>query len=117
MNTIYKSAFTKLFFALALMLTSVSFSAETIPINRLPSHGSIRVQGKVTKIFNENEFLITDKSGSIMISTGETFTYIPLGEIVSVTGELIEQTSFFSKYRQMHATQIRRANGKAVSIQ
>ena len=100
MYAIYKSTFLRLFFMMGLMTANVSFAHQTIQINRIPNHGHVRVKGKVTKIFSENEFLIADKSGSVLISTGEVFTYVLIGEVISVTGKVVEPSSFFSKYRQ-----------------
>jgi hypothetical protein len=105
-----------LLFVFSIFFCAFAFAVETIPINRLPSHGYARIQGKVTKIFNENEFLVSDESGSIVISTGTTFALVPIGEEITVTGSIFEQASIFSQYPQLRAKSIRRSSGKSISV-
>lgn len=112
----FKSGAFKLLFTLCILCCGITFAVETIPISRLPSHGYIRVHGKVTKIISESAFEVSDSSGSIVVSTGHTCAYIPVGEEITVTGSLSERTNLFSTHRQMKAQSIRRSSGKSISV-
>ena len=112
----FKSGAFKLLFSLCILCCGITFAVETIPISRLPNRGYVRIHGKVTKIFDENKFLISDSSGSIVISTGDTSTYVPVGEEITITGNVTESVSLFSQYRQMEAQSIRRSSGKSISV-
>ena len=46
----------------------------------------VTVEGAVTRINDEDEFVITDSSGSIQIYTGRTFFTVEQGQTVSVRG-------------------------------
>ena len=55
-------------------------------IGDLVRNTMVTVEGTVTRINDEDEFVLTDSTGSIQIYTGRTFFTVDQGQQVSVRG-------------------------------
>ena len=71
----------------------------------------VTVEGTVTRASEEDEFVITDSTGSVQVYTGRTFFTVEQGQVVSVRG-LVDDSS----YLEIYADEIVLPDGSIVQV-
>jgi uncharacterized protein YdeI (BOF family) len=70
----------------ALIATAASASGPVTPIGDLQRGSMVTVQGTVERITDEDEFRLTDASGTVRIYVGPNWVPANVGEAVTVDG-------------------------------
>ena len=100
-------------FALACLfglLAAPQAIAETItPIGEVQRGTSVTVQGAVERLLDEDEFRLTDASGSIRVYVGPNIVPAQVGETVTVRGFVDDDF-----VREIYAREMVRADGSVV---
>jgi uncharacterized protein YdeI (BOF family) len=71
----------------------------------------VTVEGTVTRASEEDEFIITDSTGSVQVYTGRTFFTVEQGQVVSVRG-LVDDSS----YLEIYADEIVLPDGSIIQV-
>jgi uncharacterized protein YdeI (BOF family) len=87
------------------------------PIDALSRGITATIEGRVTRILDEDEFRIEDATGSVRVYIGwKNRLALPIGELVIVTGVVDNDlVSFFRP--EFYATEITRADGSVIRLQ
>ncbi len=72
--------------ALLAATTAAPALASVQPIAEVTRGSMVTVQGTVERITDEDEFRLSDASGSILIYVGPTLVPAAVGDVVTVTG-------------------------------
>ena len=89
----------------------VAFAKEVTPIDQLKRGMSTTIAGEVTRILDEDEFRIEDKTGSVKVYIGwKNRVDIPVGEKVTVRGIVDDDLKVFFR-PEFYATEIIREDG------
>lgn len=83
----------------------------TTDIANLRNNTFVTLTGEVTRVSEEDEFILTDPTGSVQIFTGESFFTVTQGEIVTVTG-LVDRSIILEVY----AKEIQHQDGTITTI-
>ena len=86
-------------------------SANAVPIGELRRGSMVLVEGVVDRVTDEDEFVISDASGSIPVWTGQTFFTVQPGERVSVRGFVDDDL-----YLEIYAQEIIKQDGTVIEI-
>lgn len=99
-------------FALAIPLAA---KAETVvtPISDAARGTMVTVQGTVEQITDEDQFRLTDASGSIVIYVGPNWVPADVGEAVTVNGFVDDN---LIGPREIYARELTRADGSVVTF-
>jgi hypothetical protein len=101
---------------LAIFIVPVVFAEELTPIDRLERGMSATIQGEVTRILDEDEFRIRDKTGSIRVYTGwKNRVYIPIGETIIVRGFVDDDLKAYFR-PEFYAFEIIREDGSVIEL-
>ena len=98
---------------------SDSSSYKTIaPISAMPVNGKVRVSGKVNKIYDNDEIVLSDNSGKVDIFTNHNHLNLHIGEPITVAGTLnpghLKQIIGYRK--EIIAKKVILENGKEILI-
>lgn len=107
---------TRLSFALTLALAfPIAAQAQTsvTPIADTARGTMVTVQGTVERITDEDEFRLTDATGSIKIYVGPNWVPADLGETVTVSG-FVDDNLIGPK--EIYARELTRADGSVVTF-
>ena len=74
----------------------------------------VTVQGTIERITDEDEFRLTDASGSILIYVGPNWVPADVGEAVTVTGFVDDD---LIGPREIYARELTRADGSVVTFE
>lgn len=105
------SLFAKAALVAALSTTSAMAGLIT-PIGDAQRGTMVTVQGTVERITDEDEFRLTDATGSILIYVGPTWVPANLGEAVTVSGFVDDDPG----PREIYARSLTRADGSVVTF-
>ncbi len=98
----------------AALSTPATFaSTPTTPIADVQRGTMVTVAGTVERITDEDEFRLTDASGSIQIYVGPNWVPAEVGESVTVDGFVDDDLVF---PREIYARSLTRADGTVVSF-
>ena len=100
---------------LAVLVTSTAF-AETdsvTPIAEAKRGTMVTVQGTVDRITDEDEFRLTDTSGSIRVYVGPNWVPAEVGELIVVSGFVDNDLG----PREIYARTLTRADGTVVRFE
>lgn len=105
-------------FPVALIITlalplSVQAQTDVTPIADAARGTLVTVQGTVERITDEDEFRLTDASGSIRIYVGPNRVPADVGEAVTVTGMVDDD---LVGPREIYARELTRADGSTVTF-
>ena len=104
--------FAALTLALALPLSAQAQTTMT-PIADAARGTMVTVQGTVERITDEDEFRLTDATGSIKIYVGPNWVPAELGETVTVSGFVDDN---LIGPREIYARELTRADGSVVTF-
>jgi uncharacterized protein YdeI (BOF family) len=90
--------------------TSLSSDGVT-PIAEVSRNQMVTIVGEVERVTDDDEFLLTDNSGSIKVWTGSTLFAVQLGEVVRVTGFVDNDLLI-----EVYATEIVYESGETIRI-
>ena len=91
-------------------------AAVITPIDALARGITATIEGRVTRILDEDEFRIEDATGSIRVYIGwKNRVTLPVGETVVVTGFVDNDLVAFFR-PEFYATEITRADGLVISL-
>lgn len=82
------------------------------PIAEIARGSQVTLQGTVARIPDEDEFILTDATGSIEVYLGPTRVPVAVGEVVSVSGFVDNDIAAMD----VCATSITRADGTIITI-
>lgn len=81
------------------------------PISELQRNTTVVIQGTVERVTEEDEFFLTDSTGSVEVWTGNSFFVVEPGENITVRG-FVDDDMFLEIYAQ----EIVRSDGSVVTI-
>lgn len=87
-------------------------TSQTINIADLQRNTMVTVEGVVTSIRDEDEFVLTDQTGSIPIYTGKSLFTVEQGQLVALRGFVDDGLIL-----EIYAQEIRFADGSMLSIE
>jgi uncharacterized protein YdeI (BOF family) len=100
----------------ALFIVPVVFADEVTPIDKLERGMSAMIKGEVTRILDEDEFRIQDKTGSIRVYIGwKNRVLIPIGEKISVRGFVDDDLDSYFR-PEFYAFEIIREDGAVIKL-
>jgi hypothetical protein len=103
-------------FVLAATLSATTSAATMTTIDGLQRGMTSAIQGEVTRILDEDEFRLTDSSGSIRVYTGwQNRVTIPTGERITVHGFLDDDLVSYVR-PEFYATRIVREDGAIIPL-
>jgi uncharacterized protein YdeI (BOF family) len=77
---------------------------------------SATIQGQVTRILDEDEFRIQDKTGSVKVYIGwKNRVTVPVGETITVRGIVDDDLKAFFR-PELYASEIIRADGSVTKL-
>ena len=85
--------------------------ARTTDIASIERGAVVTLSGTVDRIADEDEFVLRDASGTVLIYVGPTRVPVELGEVVTVQGTVDDDVT-----PEVYATQITRADGRVVAL-
>ncbi len=101
---------------LTLIIIPVSYAKEYTPIDKLEPGMSATIKGSVTRILDEDEFRMEDKTGSIRVYIGwKNRLLIPVGEKISVFGFVDNDLKSFFR-PEFYAFEITREDGTLIKL-
>jgi hypothetical protein len=86
---------------------------EIVPIAEAQRGTMVTVRGTVDRITDEDEFRLTDRSGSIWVYVGPNWVPAEVGETVTVAGFVDEDFG----PREIYARTLTRADGSVVTFE
>jgi uncharacterized protein YdeI (BOF family) len=92
---------------------SAALASQPIPIAEAARGTMVTVQGTVERITDEDEFRLTDASGSIRIYVGPNWVPAEVGETVIVSG-LVDNDPLVA--REIYARSLIRADGTVIAF-
>ena len=102
---------------LTVLLTPIAFAENIVPIGDLERGMSATINGEVTRILDEDEFRIQDKSGSIKVYIGwKNRVSFPTGEKLTVSGFVDDDLKSYFR-PEFYAFEIVRADGSVIKLQ
>lgn len=91
----------------------VAWAAEELtPLNELKRGTMVTVEGTVERITDEDEFRLTDKSGSVRVYVGPNWVPADVGENVTVNGFVDDGLGPL----EIYARSLTKADGTVVSF-
>jgi uncharacterized protein YdeI (BOF family) len=93
-------------------LAAMPAFAETVPIGELRYGTTVQVSGVVEQITDEDEFRITDDSGSVRVYIGPGIVPFDTGETITVSG-IVDRD--FGRL-ELYAREAVRADGSRVTF-
>ena len=96
----------------ALLATPAAFASQITPIADAERGTMVTVQGTVERITDEDEFRLTDPSGTIRIYVGPNWVPAELGEKVIVNGFVDDDPG----PREIYARSLTRADGSVITF-
>jgi uncharacterized protein YdeI (BOF family) len=103
-------------FLLALFIVPVAFAEEFTPIGKLERGMSATIKGAVTRILDEDEFRLEDKTGSIRVYIGwKNKVLIPTGETIIVRGFVDDDLESYFR-PEFYAFEIIREDGSVIKL-
>lgn len=90
---------------------SAAPASNITPISELVRGSRVVVEGVVERVTDEDEFIIADNSGSVMVWTGSTFYAVEQGESVLVSGFVDDDLVL-----EIYAQRITKANGDVIEV-
>jgi hypothetical protein len=101
---------------LVLFVVPVVFAEEFTPIDKLERGMSATIKGAVTRILDEDEFRIQDKTGSIRVYIGwKNRVLIPVGEEIIVRGFVDDDLQSYFR-PEFYAFEIIRQDGSVIKL-
>ena len=97
---------------LALCLASAAHAGVITPIAEAQRGSMVTVQGTVERITYEDEFRLTDASGTIRVYVGPNWVPADLGEVVVVNGFVDDGLG----PREIYARSLTRADGSVITF-
>lgn len=95
------------------VFTPMALASPVTPIAEAQRGTVVTVQGTVERITDEDEFRLSDSSGSILVYIGPDLVPADVGETVAVTG-LVDDDLFAP--REIYARSLTRADGTVVTF-
>ena len=98
---------------------SDSSSYKTIaPISAMPVNGKVQVSGKVNKIYDNDEIVLSDNSGKVDIFTNHNHLNLHIGEPITVAGTLNHGhlKEIIGYRKEIIAQKVTLENGKEILI-
>ncbi|MGB0498299.1 MAG: hypothetical protein ACPGID_08160 [Rubricella sp.] len=97
-------------FGLAALLATPTL-AETITIDDIQRGTIVTVSGTVERLLDEDEFRLTDATGSIRVYVGPNWVPADVGEEITVHGFVDDDL-----IKEIYAREITRADGTVVAL-
>jgi uncharacterized protein YdeI (BOF family) len=97
---------------MALSAGVASASGELTPLNELKRGTMVTVEGTVERITDEDEFRLTDNSGSVRIYVGPNWVPADVGENVTVNGFVDDGLGPL----EIYARSLTKADGTVISF-
>jgi uncharacterized protein YdeI (BOF family) len=91
--------------------SALATDKEITSIAELQRNTIVYVAGEVTRIADEDEFVLTDRSGEIKVFTGNTFFAVELGEILVVRGFVDD-----GPFQELYAQEILHEDGSSTVV-
>ena len=98
-----------LVFLLGLLTAPWAVAESVTPIGDVQRGSTVTVQGAVERLLDEDEFRLTDASGSIVVYVGPNIMPANVGEVVTVRGFVDDDF-----VREIYAREMVRADGSVV---
>jgi uncharacterized protein YdeI (BOF family) len=103
-------------FFLAFFIVPVVFADEFTSIDKLERGMSTTIKGEVTRILDEDEFRIQDKTGSIRVYIGwKNRLLISIGETIIVRGFVDDDLKSYFR-PEFYAFEIIREDGSVIKL-
>lgn len=99
--------------ALALAASAAQASGTVTPINALERGTMVTVEGVVTRITDEDEFRLTDETGTVRVYVGPNWVPADVGEAVWIDG-FVDDNSLGPL--EIYARSLTRADGTVVIL-
>jgi uncharacterized protein YdeI (BOF family) len=100
-----------------LLFVSVAFAETITSIGDLKRGMSATIKGEVTRILDEDEFRLQDKTGSIRVYTGwKNRVFIRVGEKLTVRGFVDDDLESYFR-PELYAFEIVREDGSSIKLQ
>jgi uncharacterized protein YdeI (BOF family) len=97
---------------LVAVLAASAASAAPIPIDQLSNGMTATISGKVDRITDEDEFVLSDASGSVLVYIGPGIVPFDVGETLTLNGIVDRELGRLEVY----AREARRADGSVVTF-
>ena len=96
----------------AILAAPAAFASQITPIDGAQRGTMVTVQGTVERITDEDEFRLTDASGTIQIYVGPNWVPAEVGETVIVNGFVDDDFG----PREIYARSLTRADGTVITF-
>ena len=103
-------------FILTQTLLPQALAQGITPIDNLERGMSAAIKGEVTRILDEDEFRIQDKTGSVRVYIGwKNRVFIPVGEMITVRGFVDNDLKAYFR-PEFYAFEIIREDGSVIKL-
>lgn len=92
---------------------TTALATQTLPIGEVQRGMMVTVQGTVERITDEDEFRLTDASGSIRVYVGPNWVPADVGEAVTVNGFVDDDPGPM----ELYARSLTRADGTVIAFE
>lgn len=101
---------------MSIFITQAAYAEDITPIDKLERGMSATIKGEVTRILDEDEFRLEDKSGSIRVYIGwKNRVLIPTGEKIMVRGYVDDDLAHYFR-PEFYAFEITREDGTVIKL-